>query len=64
MLASQTFSSSGSDKYTRLYTTTIQDNQAISPTGIVQMYKHPVTLINAASFLGPSRTGIIYPQSC
>ena len=31
--------------------------------GISKMYKYPVTLINTASFLGPSRTGILYHQS-
>ena len=34
MLVSQSFSSSGSDKHPRLYKTTKQDNQAISPTEI------------------------------
>jgi hypothetical protein len=34
MLVSQSFSSSNSDKYPRLYKTTKQDNQAISPTEI------------------------------
>jgi uncharacterized protein YchJ len=34
MLVSQSFSSSNSDKHPRLYKTTKQDNQAISPTEI------------------------------
>ena len=34
MLVSQSFSSSGSNKHPRLYKTTKQDNQAISPTKI------------------------------
>jgi hypothetical protein len=32
--------------------------------GNSEMYRHPVTLTNTASFLGPSRTGIIYHQIC